>query len=181
MANTTADKLAKLNATKADLKAAINGSGNTVGAVFSAYPAAITSGKTAIAQAITAKGVDTAANATFQQMAANIGQILSNTLLAETDSGTFCSAIGQGIPAYLFVSNYGILPIVGFPDGIDYTVNAGSNGNFSFDIKTSSTEIVEVLFGDDSIHIYPYSGEISYGDNTFSEGNIKFFVDALII
>lgn len=74
---TTADKLAKLNTTKAALKSAINGSGNVVGDVFSAYPSAISSGKSAIAQAITDKGVTTAANATFQQMATNIGQIKS--------------------------------------------------------------------------------------------------------
>ena len=38
---TTADKLAKLNATKADLKAAIKEKGQTVGDVFSTYPAAV--------------------------------------------------------------------------------------------------------------------------------------------
>lgn len=41
MANTTADKLAKLNATKADLKAALAEKGQTVGDVFSTYPAAV--------------------------------------------------------------------------------------------------------------------------------------------
>lgn len=41
MANTTADKLTKLNATKADLKAALAEKGQTVGEVFSAYPAAV--------------------------------------------------------------------------------------------------------------------------------------------
>lgn len=38
---TIADKLAKLEATKADLKAAITEKGQTVGDVFSAYPAAV--------------------------------------------------------------------------------------------------------------------------------------------
>ena len=38
---TIADKLAKLNATKADLKAALAEKGQTVGEVFSAYPAAV--------------------------------------------------------------------------------------------------------------------------------------------
>lgn len=75
MANTTADKLALLEATKAAMKSAINGSGSTVGDVFSAYPAAITSGKSAIARAVTDKGVETAATETFAQMAENIGQI----------------------------------------------------------------------------------------------------------
>lgn len=41
MANTTADKLALLEATKADLKAALAEKGQTVGDVFSAYPAAV--------------------------------------------------------------------------------------------------------------------------------------------
>ena len=41
MANTTADKLAKLNTTKEDLKAALAEKGQTVGDVFSAYPAAV--------------------------------------------------------------------------------------------------------------------------------------------
>lgn len=141
----------------------------------------VSNGKTLIASAITDKGVSTSASDTFQQMATNIGQISSNTLLEETDSGVFCSAIAQGIPAYLFVSNYGILPIVGLPNGIDYSVNVGSNGNFSFTINTSSTEVVEVLFEGDQIQFHPYLGEVFYGYNIFSEGNIKFFVDALVI
>lgn len=41
MANTTADKLALLQATKADLKAALAEKGQTVGDVFSTYPAAV--------------------------------------------------------------------------------------------------------------------------------------------
>lgn len=41
MANTTADKLALLVATKADLKAALAEKGQTVGDVFSTYPAAV--------------------------------------------------------------------------------------------------------------------------------------------
>ena len=41
MANTTADKLALLQATKANLKAALAEKGQTVGDVFSTYPAAV--------------------------------------------------------------------------------------------------------------------------------------------
>lgn len=41
MANTTADKLALLEDTKADLKAALAEKGQTVGDVFSTYPAAV--------------------------------------------------------------------------------------------------------------------------------------------
>lgn len=69
---TTADKLAKLQETKSALKSAINGSGNTVGDKFSDYPIAVTNGKSLIAAAVTDKGVETAADATFQQMANNI-------------------------------------------------------------------------------------------------------------
>lgn len=86
MANTTADKLAKLSSTKAALKSAINGSGSTVGDVFSEYPTAITSGKSAIAQEITDKGVETAATDTFAQMATNIGQIATGSIYEETSN-----------------------------------------------------------------------------------------------
>lgn len=41
MANTTADKLALLQATKVNLKAALADKGQTVGDVFSTYPAAV--------------------------------------------------------------------------------------------------------------------------------------------
>ena len=74
---TTSQKLQKLAETKAGIKSAINGSGNTVGDVFSTYPTAITTGKSGIASAITAKGVTTAATDTFTQMATNIEQIAS--------------------------------------------------------------------------------------------------------
>lgn len=72
---TIADKLAKLQETKAALKSAINGSGNTVGDKFSDYPIAVTNGKSLIAAAVTDKGVQTAADATFQTMAENVGKI----------------------------------------------------------------------------------------------------------
>lgn len=66
----------RLTTIKANLKAAINGaSGSTVGDVFGDYPGAITSGKAAIASAITEKGVATASDATFQQMAENVAAI----------------------------------------------------------------------------------------------------------
>ena len=54
MANTTADKLAKLNATKADLKAALAEKGQTVGEVFSEYPAAVRAIETGAAVAVRA-------------------------------------------------------------------------------------------------------------------------------
>lgn len=179
MANTTADKLAKLNSTKAALKSAINGSGSTVGDVFSEYPTAITDGKSQIASAITDKGVSTSANATFQQMATNIGQISSNTLLEEIDSETFGNAIDLGMPGYLFVSNYGILPIVGIISGVSYQVVL--KNEYVFELKYEGGESFQVSFEDDSMDFYFRSHEVYYGNNVFSEENIKFFVDALII
>ena len=81
---TIADKLAKLNTTKAALKSAINGSGNVVGDVFSTYPSAITTGKSAIAQANALSQSETTADATFEQMAANIGQFESGAKITTT-------------------------------------------------------------------------------------------------
>lgn len=77
MANTTADKLAKLEATKAALKTSINGSGNIVGDVFADYSGAVDDFRSKVANAITEKGVATAATDTPDQMAANIGAIKS--------------------------------------------------------------------------------------------------------
>lgn len=48
MANTTADKLAKLNTTKEELKAALAEKGQTVGDVFSTYPDAVRAIKTGV-------------------------------------------------------------------------------------------------------------------------------------
>lgn len=56
MANTTADKLALLEATKADLKAALAEKGQTVGDVFSTYPAAVRAIETtSLPQTVTVK------------------------------------------------------------------------------------------------------------------------------
>ena len=86
----------RLTTIKANLKAAINGaSGATVGDVFGDYPGAITSGKAAIATAITEKGVETAADATFQQMAENIGAIETGSTLAKFMVSVMGSAAGN--------------------------------------------------------------------------------------
>lgn len=87
MANTTADKLAKLESTKSALKTAINGSGNIVGDVFSDYPGAVDDFRSKVSAAITAKGVATNATDTPDQMAANIGAIPSGSGLFEQVSG----------------------------------------------------------------------------------------------
>lgn len=72
---TIADKLANIEATKSALKAAINGSGSTVGDKFADYPRAVDDFRSKIATAITAKGVSTNATDMPDQMAANIGAI----------------------------------------------------------------------------------------------------------
>lgn len=77
MANTTADKLAKLLSTRRAMKAAINGSGNTVGDVFADYPPAVSNGRAGIAAAITEKGVQTPADAPFDVLEANVRAIES--------------------------------------------------------------------------------------------------------
>lgn len=68
-------KVQRCEETKALLKTAINGSGNTVGDKFSDYPVAISNGKALIAGAITDKGVSTSADATFEQMEKNVRSI----------------------------------------------------------------------------------------------------------
>lgn len=103
---TTADKLAKLTATKSSLKSAINGSGSVVGDVFSEYPTAITNGKSAIAAAITNKGVQTAADATFQTMAENVGKIETGSQI-ETVTITNNTATAVYINVY---TEYGVTP-----------------------------------------------------------------------
>ena len=90
MANTTADKLAKLEATKSALKSAINGSGSTVGDKFADYPPAITNGRAGIAAAITEKGVQTPADAPFDVLEANVRKIESGakTILAKFNNAS---------------------------------------------------------------------------------------------
>ena len=177
MANTTADKLAKLSSTKAALKSAINGSGSTVGDVFSTYPTAITSGKSAIAQAITDKGVTTAANATFQQMANNIGQIQGGGGIYITEDFEEIAALShddlQGLENILIqlYKNGKLLMTTGF-GYLDSSANVGAAADGGFvgtlysDIGEYSNMVwVNYIATDDSI------GRICY--LWCSQGNIE--------
>lgn len=82
----------RLSGIKADLKAAINGSGSTVGDVFADYPPAVSNGRAGIAAAITEKGVQTPADAPFDVLQANVRAISSKPILlksiATTPGGT---------------------------------------------------------------------------------------------
>lgn len=102
---TIADKLNTLKATKANLKSAINGSGNTVGDKFSDYPIAVTNGKSLIAAAVTDKGVETAADATFQQIATNISSISSVSMYnIENQASDFTADFPSSAAAGEFVT-----------------------------------------------------------------------------
>lgn len=102
---TIEEKLNALKATKAALKAAINGSGNTVGDKFSDYPIAVTNGKSLIAAAVTDKGVETAADATFQQIATNISSISSVSMYnIENQASAFTADFPSSAAAGEFVT-----------------------------------------------------------------------------
>lgn len=76
------DRLVRI---KADLKAAINGSGSTVGDVFADYPPAVSNGRAGIAAAITEKGVQTPADAPFDVLQANVRAISSGGVQTELE------------------------------------------------------------------------------------------------
>lgn len=76
---TTAEKLQKLMQTKADIKTAINDP--ALGDRFADYPAAITKGKSYIAQKITEKGVEASGSDTFQQLGDKIGEIQNGSTI----------------------------------------------------------------------------------------------------
>lgn len=111
----------RLTAVKSDLKAAINGaSGSTVGDVFGEYPVAVTSGKAAIAAAITKKGVATAADATFQQIAENIGKIESGGSTSDwvsVNTGTLPQSPPSGIQLFAPPMGYTCYLTVPIPEG----------------------------------------------------------------
>lgn len=76
-------KIAHLEQIKTAMKAAINGSGSTVGDKFADYPPSVTNGRAGIAAAITEKGVQTAANAPFDVLEANVRKIESKPTLQQ--------------------------------------------------------------------------------------------------
>lgn len=104
---TTADKLARLNETKVSMKAAINDP--ALGDKFADYPTAITIGKSAIASAITAKGVQTTANATFAQMVENVKKIDSET--NETAKLTIISEDNQRLAYCCYINENNMIEI----------------------------------------------------------------------
>lgn len=103
MANTTADKLALLEATKADLKAALAEKGQTVGDVFSTYPAAvraIETGGGSVTITIGPVGVDEA-HITYTDQNGD-AQLLSNPSEGQTFDalkGSSCCIVTAGIKA----------------------------------------------------------------------------------
>ena len=154
---TIEEKLNALKATKAALKAAINGSGNTVGDKFSDYPVAVSDGKSIIASVVTAKGVQTAADATFAQIANNISQIESiSDIKKEFKSGGSATIFtNYPINTFAFVainSNYGDFGSLDLSRGDcifqfctnDQTYAMNSNGGTMYTLEmTSLTTIVQ--------------------------------------
>lgn len=97
----TMEKLGAIDATKADLKSAVNGNGATVGDVLSEYPRAVSNGKAGIAAAITSRGGSAAESDTFSQLASKILELPSKEVvrvyapLDSSPNGTFVT--GDGI------------------------------------------------------------------------------------
>ncbi|MCI7473170.1 MAG: hypothetical protein MSB10_05760 [Clostridiales bacterium] len=102
MANTTADKLAKLNATKADLKAALAEKGQTVGDVFSTYPAAVRAIKTGT----TIDKVKVTNNSSRTKIL-SVAYVDSNIRPIEIDAGSSYNNCVKGSIAFWCNSVYG--------------------------------------------------------------------------
>ncbi len=89
-------KIAHLEQIKTAMKSAINGSGSTVGDKFADYPPAVTNGRAGIAAAITEKGVQTAADAPFDVLEANVRAIQGKPIL----NGYSCEGFTYAIALY---------------------------------------------------------------------------------
>lgn len=92
LADNVTQSLTELQNIKNDLKAAINGSGNTVGDIFVNYSTAVADGRAGIASAITEKGVQTPSDAPFDVLEANVRAIKTGV---ETVSGNFLNSIAK--------------------------------------------------------------------------------------
>ena len=175
------DRLATI---KAELKSAINGpAGSVVGDVFADYPAAIAGGKASIAAAITDKGVETAADATFQQLATNIGNIPRGIQgLPQVDDSTFLQILNVSLQSFLQAGDLTFIPIL---NGIQQSIGPYSiislftNDMFvvSFDEESGLIRVESSNTGD-AFDIYPFAGEVVYGGSVFSPENVKFFINA---
>lgn len=169
----------RLATIKAELKSAINGAaGSVVGDVFADYPAAIVSGKASIAAAITDKGVQTAADATFQQMATNIGNILSGIPgLSRVNELSFVENIANGHSSFLQAGDLTLIPVLnGYQQGLEGYTIYGSSSLEQFDVYFDAN-FISIHSSSDLIEIYLLdSGSISYGASIFSEDNVKFFI-----
>lgn len=135
----------------------------------------VSDGKSAVAAAITDKGVQTAADATFQQMATNIGNIPSGVQgLVQVDDSNIADAINNGYALFLQAGGLTLIPILNVIE--HYTIFGLSSAGI-FDVFSDS-EIVSIYSNIDSdlIEIYLSDRRVYYGSSIFSEDNVKFFV-----
>lgn len=121
---TTADKLARLNETKALLKTAINDP--ALGDKFADYPTAITDGKAYIAQKITEKGVAASRNDTFQQLGDKVVEIQSGEKWIKLEPiSTFAPPVTDYKQLFIPVNEdvKGIILRVDYSDNVDIFYN----------------------------------------------------------
>ena len=127
----------------------------------------VSDGKTAIAAAITDKGVATAADATFQQMATNIGQIETNGSVIEVNYLDFWDNIGddRNYSVLFCFSNFFSNFIVNITDGVKYQnvriEEYNAELNVTFDGETiyvtevnSGLPVMKISFGYDGGYYY---------------------------
>ena len=190
--------------TEQEFNAALSNIGNTAAEDVSFVPGAtglsnnlqdavtelftdVSNGKSLVAGAITDKGISTSANATFQQMATNIGQIETNNLpswLSECDIYNAVSSYNEYRPFFVLASEKYIIPVIHIESvsDIDYLID-GSNydGRYSMGVflLDSGTLIRLTLTSDDDydeMSIYCTDGNFEFGYSFFSENNLRFFV-----
>ena len=134
----------------------------------------VSDGKSAVAAAITDKGVATAATDSFAQMAANIRAIETNRLtFEELDVTQVGGAISAFIPIYILVNNFGLIPIVDVNSINSYEVY-DVFGNNSVGVSNNSG-IIEISDLSDVLQIHYDMGEVSFGNSTFAQSNVTFW------